>query len=139
MAMYGQEEAADSTIDQLCLDKDPVLRYGGMYAIAMAYAGTSNNAAIRRLLHVAVSDVNNDVRRAAVLSLGFLMLKTPDKLPELIALLSESYNPHVRYGAAMALGIGCSGMADPSAALKLLQVLTVDKVGMCVLHLRCIE
>lgn len=128
MAMYGQEEAADVTIDQLCLDKDPVLRYGGMYAVAMAYAGTSNNAAIRRLLHVAVSDVNNDVRRAAVLSLGFLMLKTPDKLPELIALLSESYNPHVRYGAAMALGIGCSGMADPSAALQLLEVLTADKV-----------
>ena len=37
-----------------------------MYTIAMAYAGTGNNKAIRKLLHVAVSDVNDDVRRAAV-------------------------------------------------------------------------
>ena len=36
-----------------------------MYTIAMAYAGTGNNKAIRKLLHVAVSDVNDDVRRAA--------------------------------------------------------------------------
>ena len=37
-----------------------------MYTIAMAYCGTGNNKAIRKLLHVAVSDVNDDVRRAAV-------------------------------------------------------------------------
>lgn len=27
----------------------------------------------------------------------------------MVSLLSESYNPHVRYGAAMALGIACAG------------------------------
>uniref|UniRef100_A0ACB8FLU4 Uncharacterized protein n=1 Tax=Sphaerodactylus townsendi TaxID=933632 RepID=A0ACB8FLU4_9SAUR len=31
--------------------------------------------AIRRLLHVAVSDVNDDVRRAAVESLGFILFR----------------------------------------------------------------
>ena len=35
-------------------------------AIALAYAGTSDNGAIRRLLDVAVSDVSDDGRRAAV-------------------------------------------------------------------------
>jgi 26S proteasome regulatory subunit N2 len=41
--------------------------------------------------------------------------------------LAESYNPHIRYGAAMATGIGCagSGLID---ALKLLAPLTNDKV-----------
>mmetsp|Transcript_12367 Transcript_12367/g.39581 ORF Transcript_12367/g.39581 Transcript_12367/m.39581 type:complete len:421 (-) Transcript_12367:62-1324(-) len=126
--MFGQEEAADTLIEQLCRDKDPLLRYGGMYAIGMAYAGTANNAAIRRLLHVAVSDVNNDVRRAAVTALGFLIVNVPERLPELIALLSESYNPHVRYGACMALGIGCSSMDDPTEALQLLEHLKEDKV-----------
>ena len=68
-----------------------------MYTIAMAYCGTGSNAAIRRLLHVAVSDVNDDVRRAAVMALGFILFKTPEQCPSLVSLLSESYNPHVRF------------------------------------------
>ena len=54
MICYGQLEAADPTIQTLTEDKDPVLRMCGMYCVGMAYAGTGNNRAIRRLLHVAV-------------------------------------------------------------------------------------
>lgn len=76
MLVYGREEQADVLIEQLLRDKvrlhlppklaltccvivlataqDPLLRYGGMHAIGMAYVGTGNNSAIRRLLHVAV-------------------------------------------------------------------------------------
>merc|ERR1712156_521574 len=67
------------------------------------------------LLHVAVSDVNDDVRRAAVTGLGFLLFKQPDHCPGVVQLLSESYNPHVRYGAAMALGIACAGTGNKEA------------------------
>ena len=94
-----------------------------------------------------MSDVSDDVRRAAVMSLGFLLFRcvfncvfkfidrihslcklfgkkninctnfnffffcgrTPEQCPSVVSLLSESYNPHVRYGAAMALGIACAG------------------------------
>ena len=73
-------------------------RYGGIFAIGMAYRGTANNAAIQRLLHFAVSDVSDDVRRAAVLNLGFLLMGVPEQCPRIVSLLSESYNPHVRYG-----------------------------------------
>ena len=59
----------------VCSMQDPLLRYGGMYAIALAYCGTANNKVIRKLLHIAVSDVNDDVRRSAVLSLGFVLLR----------------------------------------------------------------
>merc|ERR1712117_369895 len=96
-------------------DKDAILRRSGMYTIAMAYCGTGNNKAIRKLLHVAVSDVNDDVRRAAVTGLGFLLFKQPDHCPGVVQLLSESYNPHVRYGAAMALGIACAGTGNKEA------------------------
>lgn len=106
---YGREEDADPLIEQLVRDKDPLLRYGGIYAVAMAYSGTGNNKAIRKLLHVAVSDVNDDVRRAAVTALGFILFKNPEQVPRIVQLLSESFNPHVRYGAALALGISCAG------------------------------
>lgn len=73
-------------------------RYGGIFAIGMAYRGTANNAAIQRLLHFAVSDVSDNVRRAAVMNLGFLLMGVPKQCPKIVSLLSESYNPHVRYG-----------------------------------------
>jgi 26S proteasome regulatory subunit N2 len=55
--------------------KDSIVRYGAMYAMGSAYAGTSNTNAIRKLLHYAVSDVNDDVKRAALTNLGFLMIR----------------------------------------------------------------
>lgn len=79
--LRSQEEAAEGTIEQLSRDRDPIMRYGAMYAIGMAYCGTSNNNAIRRLLHVAVSDVSDDVRLAAVTCLGFVLFRTPEQVP----------------------------------------------------------
>ncbi|ORX85159.1 26S proteasome regulatory complex, non-ATPase subcomplex, Rpn2/Psmd1 subunit, partial [Basidiobolus meristosporus CBS 931.73] len=127
LIMYGKEEEADGLIEQLTLDKDSILRYGGIYTIAMAYCGTGNNRAIKRLLHVAVSDVNDDVRRAAVTALGFLLFRTPQQVPRMVQLLSESFNPHVRYGATLALGISCAG-TGLREAIELLEPMTKDPV-----------
>ncbi len=73
--MYGRLEEADTLIESLSRDKDPILRRSGMHTIALAYCGTGNNQAIRRLLHFAVSDDDDDVRRAAVTSLGFILFR----------------------------------------------------------------
>ncbi|CAB4395122.1 uncharacterized protein OCT59_026377 [Rhizophagus irregularis] len=127
LIMYGKEEAADALVEQLTLDKDPILRYGGIYTVALAYCGTGNNKAIRRLLHVAVSDVNDDVRRAAVTALGFILFRTPKQVPRIVQLLSESYNPNVRYGATLALGISCAG-TGLMEAIELLEPMTKDPV-----------
>ncbi|KAI3844919.1 hypothetical protein MKX03_020959 [Papaver bracteatum] len=127
LTVYGREEEADTLIEQMTRDQDPILRYGGMYALAMAYRGTANNKAIRQLLHFAVSDVSDDVRRTAVLALGFVLSSEPEQTPRIVSLLSESYNPHVRYGAAMAVGISCAG-TGLSEAISLLEPLTSDVV-----------
>jgi 26S proteasome regulatory subunit N2 len=115
MMVYGKEESADVIIETLVRDRDPIVRYGGMYAIAMAYCGTGDNGSVRKLLHVAVSDVNDDVRRAAVMAIGFIMFRNPETVPKLVALLAESFNPHVRYGACLAVGIACAGTAGKDA------------------------
>lgn len=128
LTMYGRLEEADALIDSLTRDKDPILRRSGMYTVALAYCGTGNNTAIRRLLHFAVSDVDDDVRRAAVTSLGFLLFRTPEQCPGVVSLLAESYNPHVRYGAAMALGIACAGSGYKDA-LSILEPMINDPVN----------
>ncbi|KAL2506453.1 26S proteasome non-ATPase regulatory subunit 1A [Abeliophyllum distichum] len=127
LTVYGREEEADTLIEQMTRDQDPIIRYGGMYALALAYQGTGNNKAIRQLLHFAVSDVSDDVRRTAVLALGFVLYGDPEQTPRIVSLLSESYNPHVRYGAALAVGISCAG-TGLSEAISLLEPLTSDVV-----------
>lgn len=127
LLFYGREEKADTMIDTLMSEKDAILRYGGIYTIALAYAGTGNNKAIRRLLHVAVSDVNDDVRRAAVTSLGFVLFRNPTQVPRIVELLSQSFNPHVRYGSTLALGIACAG-TGLKEAVDLLQPMISDPV-----------
>lgn len=128
MVMFGCMEEADALIENLCRDKDPLLRRSAMHTIAMAYCGSGSNKAIRRLLHIAVSDVNDDVRRAAVEALGFILFRTPEQCPSVVSLLSESYNPNVRYGSAMALGISCAGTGNKEA-LALLEPMTNDPVN----------
>jgi 26S proteasome regulatory subunit N2 len=125
LIMYGRQEGADGLIEGLLNDPDPTLRYGGILTVALAYCGTGSNKAIRKLLHVAVSDVNDDVRRIAVMSLGFILFRKPGSVPRMVELLSESYNPHVRYGSAMALGISCAG-TGLDEAIDLLEPMMKD-------------
>lgn len=125
LIMYGRQEGADVLVEGLLNDPDPTLRYGGIMTVALAYCGTGSNKAIRKLLHVAVSDVNDDVRRIAVMSLGFILFRKPGSVPRMVELLSESYNPHVRYGSAMALGISCAG-TGLEEAIDLLEPMLKD-------------
>lgn len=63
LTMFNRLEESDALVTSLSTDKDPVLRRSGMYTIAMAYCGTGNNQAIRKLLHVAVSiSLNLNIR-----------------------------------------------------------------------------
>ncbi len=49
--------------------------------------------------------------------------RTPEQCPSVVSLLSESYNPHVRYGAAIALGISCAG-TGLKVSLKLMNIIS---------------
>lgn len=124
---YGRQELADDIIEKMLDNEDPILRYGATFTIALAYAGTGNNGAIKKLLHVAVSDSNDDVRRGSVTALGFILLRDYTTVPRIVELLSESHNPHLRCGTAFALGIACAGKNLPSA-IEVLEPLTKDPV-----------
>jgi len=116
---FGQEDNADATLEEMRGDRDPIVRYGAAYGLALAYCGTGSNKAVRILLHGAVSDVNDDVRMASVIGLAFVLHKTPDRVPELVGLLLESFNPHVRYASCMAVGIALAGTGSAEGAALL--------------------
>ena len=51
-------------------------------------------------------------------------------MPRLVALLAESYNPHVRYGACLAVGISCAGTGASNAeAMEIVKAMLEDKVS----------
>lgn len=124
---YGREELADGLIEKMLQHENGLIRYGGAFAIALAYAGTGNNKAVKKLLHIAVSDSDDDVRRAAVIALGFVLIRDYTTVPRIVELLSESHNAHVRCGTAFALGIACAGRGL-QAAVDVLEPLTKDPI-----------
>ncbi|CUM67555.1 uncharacterized protein PRCAT00005255001 [Priceomyces carsonii] len=124
---FGREENANAIIEQLMSQESSILRYGGAFTIALAYAGTANSYAIKKLLHYAVSDPSDNVRRASVIGLGFLLIRDYTSTPQIVELLAQSHNPHVRYGTALALGISCAGRCF-DAAIDVLEPLTKDPV-----------
>ncbi|KAJ1816215.1 proteasome regulatory particle base subunit, partial [Coemansia sp. RSA 2599] len=131
LVMFGRKQEADPLVERLLEEEDPLLRLGAVHTITMAYCGTGDNNAIRKLLHLAVSDVKDDIRRAAVTGLGFILLRSPEQVPRMVELLSESYNPHVRMGSALALGISCAGTGS-KAAIAILEPMLKDAVDFVV-------
>ncbi|CDJ67795.1 hypothetical protein ENH_00041600, partial [Eimeria necatrix] len=114
-------------IEQCLAEADSLIRYGGAFAIGLAYCNTGKESAVKRLLHIAVSDVSDDVRRAAVLSLVFVLCSHKEELLRIVLLLCSSHNPHVRHAAAVAAGVSLAASGNKEAA-DALQTLTADPV-----------
>lgn len=123
--MYGCEDKCETLVHTLLESRQPLLRTSAAWVTALAYVGTGNNTALHRLLHMAVSDVNPDVRRAAVIGVGFVLSRRPGDVPAMLDLLAKSYHPHVRSGAALAIGISCAGTGNQEA-IELLKPLLTD-------------
>eukprot|EP01055_Gregarina_sp_Pseudo9_P002936 Gregarina_sp_Pseudo_9__2935@NODE_314_length_3190_cov_19_874326_g295_i0_p1_GENE_NODE_314_length_3190_cov_19_874326_g295_i0NODE_314_length_3190_cov_19_874326_g295_i0_p1_ORF_typecomplete_len990_score227_99PC_rep/PF01851_22/1_4e04PC_rep/PF01851_22/1_5e04PC_rep/PF01851_22/0_00021PC_rep/PF01851_22/0_0005PC_rep/PF01851_22/6e08PC_rep/PF01851_22/5_5e06PC_rep/PF01851_22/0_0013PC_rep/PF01851_22/7_2e02HEAT_2/PF13646_6/1_4e02HEAT_2/PF13646_6/4_1e05HEAT_2/PF13646_6/9_2e10HEAT_2/PF13646_6/2_1e05HEAT_2/PF13646_ len=119
LTLFRCEEEAAQTIQKMLGDADPLLRYGGCFALGLAYCGTARETALRTLLHVAVSDSSDDVRRAAVLSISYVFCNVPDQTPRVLRLLADSFNSHVRFAATLAIGISCAGTGSPEALAAL--------------------
>merc|ERR1711976_539829 len=130
LILYGQLDNPDATkiINELSVDKEPLLRRAACLATGLAWVGTGSNDALSKMLHTAVSDVSDDVRRASVQAIGFILARNPENCPHVVELLSHSYNPHVRAGSATALGIACAATANKEA-LTLLEPMVNDPVN----------
>lgn len=63
------------------------------------------------------------------ITFSLFIYRTPEQCPSVVSLLAESYNPHVRYGAAMALGIACAGTGLREAIALLEPMCKFDPVN----------
>ncbi|XBW37482.1 hypothetical protein QEN19_003063 [Hanseniaspora menglaensis] len=134
MMLFEKQELADFYITtKLRESENSFFRYSAPYAIGMAYVGTGNNKAIEWLLEMAVTDSDDNVRRAAATNLGFVLCKDYTQLPKIVNLLVKSHDPHVRCGTALALGISSAGR-NYMPAVEMLLTLTKDPVDFVKQH-----
>ncbi|KPI89460.1 putative proteasome regulatory non-ATP-ase subunit 2 [Leptomonas seymouri] len=110
----GREDEALPLAEELLASGDPWVRLGGCFVLGLAYAGTENAKTIERLLNITVKDMSDDVRRTAATMIGFLTFKDPNLCLDLVRVLVDSYNPHMRYGVAMALAVSAAGTGNPA-------------------------
>ena len=64
----------------LSREKDPILGYGAIYCLGMAYCGPGNASMFQKLIKFSVSDVSDDIGREALINIGFLEIRNPDIL-----------------------------------------------------------
>ncbi|MES1922765.1 hypothetical protein MHBO_004286, partial [Bonamia ostreae] len=109
LTCLSAQDKCDPLINEMLSDENEIIRYGGCFALGLAFAGNEDMAALKKLLEIAAGDISGDVRRAAIMSIAFVLCRVPKKVPGFVRLFAESFNPHSRYGAAMAIGIACAG------------------------------
>ncbi|KAF1762524.1 hypothetical protein GCK72_010786 [Caenorhabditis remanei] len=128
-ASFGLQGDAEPFIKEAIGAKsNPMLRSTGICMLSMAYAGTGSPSVVRRLLEKVATDPNLDVKRYATIGIGFVLSKDPATCLSYVSMLTEHFNGHVRYGAAMALGIACAGTGNMEA-ISLIEPMISDKEG----------
>ncbi|KAH7828360.1 putative 26S proteasome regulatory subunit N2 [Monocercomonoides exilis] len=132
-----KQEVADHCIEQLCGETDAVLRYAGVLTAGLAYIGSPKPHIVQRLFKIAATDPNKDVQRQAVVSLGLIHTsagadaegsEADDSFPRSMRALCDSFNPHIRAGAALALGFSAAGKPSMETT-RLLIHLSEDREG----------
>uniref|UniRef100_A0A914HYK1 26S proteasome non-ATPase regulatory subunit 1 n=1 Tax=Globodera rostochiensis TaxID=31243 RepID=A0A914HYK1_GLORO len=107
---YGAMEKAEEWIRKLENNhSEAIIRQTAVCMMALAYTGTGNASVIKRLLGRVASDPNNGVKRFATIAIGFVLSNDPQQCLDYTELLTEHFNGHIRYGAAIALAIACAG------------------------------
>jgi len=105
------------------LEGNQTIKLAVPFYLACAYFKTSNPSVVRRLLKLS-NDINNEVKRAAIIALGFVLYQD-DKLISVIKMLLYSYNPYIRYGCIVALSVGSKTCKE---SIELIWPLLTDSV-----------
>lgn len=125
MIFILKSTAANSRIESFLASFNPLHRVAAVYICAMAYAGTNDSFAVKTLWKTAINDTCDDVKRVAIIGLGFVMFREPEKFLGIALLFLQTYNAYMRCGTLLALGIVYAGSGD-DCIINLIKSLILD-------------
>ena len=124
----------ESILQMLRTHSNAYLRMSGALGTGLAHAvhhthhaavatSESGEGSMCSLLEMIASDVSDNVRRNAVIALGFIFIDRPSAFLSTAQLLLQSYNPHIRYAAALIAGLINAGTANAQLSDLLLKTM----------------
>lgn len=127
LIMYETKDDADWLIHKLLNNENYVLREAAMLISGMAYCGEFEQVTIRQMLMATSRDARDEVKRAAVISLAFILYNAPEKKLSCVEMFVDNGNPEIRYAAAIALGIMFVGSGSKVATNILEKMIKLEK------------
>ena len=123
----NNKEVAEHLFEKLYINKNSTIRSGAINIGALAFTGSCNLRITDKFLQVISSDLDDDVKKTSIISLGFLFFSKFFLLEKIILQFINHFNPFIRYGACYAIGISCF-YKNSYCAMELLQKLSNDKI-----------
>lgn len=134
LVFTGTERQGNALLRQFTASGNEYTRMAGVLGLGLAHAGHHQDVEVvsewvcvahvtRRLLRVISSDVSPTVRRNAVVALGLLYADAPAAFVPTALLLLQSYNPYIRYAAALISGLINAGTGDTVLAEALMKLM----------------
>lgn len=80
LTLYGRGEGAEKDIESMITDNNPTIRLGSAYGLGLAYRGSSKMEAVKRLIDLALTDLNKDVQKSCMIAAGLIMYNRPQKV-----------------------------------------------------------
>ncbi|KAI5152039.1 26S proteasome regulatory subunit N2, partial [Enteropsectra breve] len=93
--------------------EEPLIRASTINSLALEYAGTGDLEVVEKLLPF-INDPDNDVKREAVIAIGFIGYEDREITESCLMPLAQNHNMHVRSAAATVLGLFNSGLCSNS-------------------------
>ncbi|KAI5137344.1 26S proteasome regulatory subunit N2 [Nematocida ausubeli] len=137
----GSSSEIQEMLDELLADSNPILRYTGVLSLGAMYVGGGSLSVVEKLLFIISTDSSEDVKRAAVFSIGLILTTKPETCKDKDSLmggnsvlfkvlepLAQSHSPYVRSGVSLTLGMFLAGSGDKQA-LTLLEELMYDSTS----------
>lgn len=119
-------------------DECPIERYCATLTVGSAFHGTGDLEILGKLLPFC-SDVDEDVRRGAVFSIGMICCEDDEVLMDLLLLIGMNHCPRVRGSVALTLGMFLSGKSaiyknhqNYNKVVDLLEVMLYDSNNLVV-------
>jgi hypothetical protein len=123
----NNKEIAEHLFEKLFVHQNPIIRSGAINIYTIAFTGTCNMKITEKILEFISKDLDDNVKKISIMSLGFLFLTKFSLLEKIIAPFIEHFNPFIRYGTCYAIGISSFGK-NSFKAIEILEKLSYDKI-----------